>query len=205
MRRWLSRRRRAVITVTLVALAAAGFLAWGPVGLGNGPLSAAAGRIVSGPDPGRKPLAVFIMITNAGRSPAVVQSIQLIGDAAGFPGPHVFATRAVAYQRTPCDGAWPIQRLRPRVVVSPDCPVTDPDPIAGLSVPFESGPRIFALVMAEARPPAPDGCWVITTVIVHYRVGIRYYTAAGSNDIISCSPGARSKVNAATRAAENTG
>ena len=200
---WLTGRRRLAAALLLV-LAAASILAWGPIGLGNGPLSAASNGTEGGPDPGRQPLAVFIPLSNAGHSPAVLQSIQLIGDAAGYPGPQVFATRALAFAAPHCFGAYPVKRIRPRLIV-PVCSMTDLRPLSGASVPFSTGPHLLVEAMAEVRPPARGGCWVLTTVVVHYRVGIRRYAASGPDQVVVCGPAAGSRVNAAMRAAENTG
>lgn len=44
-------------------------------------------------------------------------------------------------------------------------------------------------VAFEVAAPPRGRCWVLTTVVVHYHVGIRYYTAAAQNSWAECAHG----------------
>lgn len=71
VRAWSGRRRRVIIVVTAGLLALGAFLLWGPVGLGNGPLSVAFYGTQDSVHSGRGPVGFVIPIHNSGDSYAV--------------------------------------------------------------------------------------------------------------------------------------
>jgi hypothetical protein len=83
-RLWLT-----LLAAAVLAAVVAGFLAWGPIGLGRGPLSVGGGADY-GHDPNLSPLAVLDSM-NAGDTGAVIDSVSLTGGR--YPAPHVTAIR----------------------------------------------------------------------------------------------------------------
>ena len=60
----------------------------------------------------------------------------------------------------------------------------DIGPLIGHAV----GPdRVGLPAAAVAAAPQPDTCWVITKIVVHYHVGIRYYSATDPYQLAVCS------------------
>jgi hypothetical protein len=88
VRAWYRPQRRVVILLAAGLLAIGAFLLWGPIGLGNGPLSAAVYATVGGPYSGSGPVGFVIPIHNSGNAPAVIDGVDLIGGT-HYPGPHV--------------------------------------------------------------------------------------------------------------------
>jgi hypothetical protein len=58
---------------------------------------------------------------------------------------------------------------------------------------------------AEAAAPRPGTCWVLTKIVVHYHVGIRYYAATDPFQIAVCAHDSSAQEDAATKAAEGIG
>src|SRR5271166_2632146 len=104
--RW-TRWRLVVMAVVGAALVVGAFLAWGPIGLGNGPLYAGVGDGVGWPDSGGQPVGFIIPIQNSGSTPAVVDGVDLIGGTR-FPGPRVLALDVLTSGR--CGGPFPARR-----------------------------------------------------------------------------------------------
>ena len=76
--RWRRFRHIMVLVVTVLPIIGA-FLLWGPIGLGNGPLGVRWDGTVGWLDPGEKPAALVLPLFNSGGSPAVVDSVELVG------------------------------------------------------------------------------------------------------------------------------
>ena len=173
-------------------LAAGAFLAWGPIGLGNGPLAMSAGGEQGWADMGRVPAVLVIPVSNNGDRPAVIDGVQFLGHA-GYPAPAVFAVRAITY--TNCAGGWPL-RTGPHgpIFVPADCGANDLGPLIGHAVPSGTDPPVIEAV-AAARPPAPDSCWALTAIVVHYHVGIRHYSATSADAFAVCAGQAASDTN----------
>ena len=172
------RKRRVAILAAAGLLATGAFLLWGPIGLGNGPLSAAYGITAGTVHPGG-PAGFVIPIHNSGGSPAVVDGLDLIGGTS-YPGPHVLGLEVL----TPgtCAGPWPArQAVRGFVLVG--CGGTDAGPLVGHAV-GPTHPVSFGFpAAAEIAAPTPGTCWVMTKVVVHYHVGIRHYSATDASDV----------------------
>src|SRR5579862_2396617 len=106
VRAWFWRMRRVIILAAAGLLATGAFLLWGPIGLGNGPLSTGlnygAGWVhASGP------VGLPIPIYNSGDSSAVVDGLDLIGGTS-YPGPHVLGLEVLTTDT--CMGTWPARQ-----------------------------------------------------------------------------------------------
>jgi hypothetical protein len=199
-RRRLSRRAWRIVGLVIVVLLLAGaFLQWGPIGLGNGPLAVQMEAVEGGGSQG--PATAFILpMYNSGHAVAVVEAVTLIGGTS-FPGPRLLAVETVATAM--CGGAWPARTQRHGFVMI-GCGGNDRRPLIGQGVPYTGGNSPGYPAAAEVASPGRDSCWVLTTVVVHYHVGIRHYAAADPYDLAVCAPGvAASQVNAAQAAALN--
>jgi hypothetical protein len=197
LRAWYGRKRRVIILAAAGLLATGAFLQWGPIGLGNGPLSTALdygeGAVHTG-----GPVGLFIPIHNSGGSSAVVDGLDLISGTS-YPGPHVLGLEVLTSGGC-IGGIWPVrQAIRGFVLVG--CGGTDAGPLIGHAVgptrPVSPG---FPAV-AEIAAPRPGTCWVMTKVVVHYHVGIRHYSATGASGLAVCADSAQ--LNAAMKAAES--
>ena len=126
-RGWYGRKRPVIILVAVGLLAIGTFLLWGPVGLGNGPLSAAIYATQGWADPGRGPIGFVIPIQNSGDAPAVIDGLELIGGTS-YPHPHVLGLEVLTSGL--CGGAWPArQAVRGFVLVG--CGGTDAGQLVG--------------------------------------------------------------------------
>jgi hypothetical protein len=187
--RW-KRRRRLIIPV-IVAMAATGaFAAWGPIGIGPGPIGNISdnGFTESSPVSRTQPTE-FVVPIDAGNSQAVIDSIAVLSNGS-YPAPHVISINGDG--DLSCGGAWPLtgQQNFPA-----DCAAGGLVPLIGRRVPASShvnvpdlGPVNYPGTGAaiEAAPPGPAGCWMVTAVVIHYHVGIRHYTATHAMDIAAC-------------------
>ncbi len=189
-------RKRRVVSLAAAGLLATGaFLLWGPVGLGNGPLSAAVGVGSGTVHPGG-PVGFVIPIHNSGGSPAVVDGLDLIGGTS-YPGPHVLGLEVLTSGA--CGGPWPArQAVRGFALVG--CGGTDAGALIGHGVGPTHPVSLGFPAAAEIAAPRPGTCWVMTKVVVHYHVGIRHYSATGASRLAVCADSAQ--LNAAMKAAE---
>jgi hypothetical protein len=88
IRLWHGRMPRIIVLVAVGLVVIGTFLFWGPIGLGNGPLSAALGATEGSGYSGRGPVAFVINIQNSGDTPAVIDGLDLIGGTS-YPSPHL--------------------------------------------------------------------------------------------------------------------
>jgi hypothetical protein len=113
MRPRLGRRRRIIIAVIAVLAGIGAVLAWGPIGLGNGPLSVPA---VSGQfgsvDATSQPTVYVASLVNAGRSAAVVDGVTVIS-ARAYPAVHVMSVRVARASSFGCIDNGPASNLPP--------------------------------------------------------------------------------------------
>jgi hypothetical protein len=174
MRPRLGRRRRIIIAVIAVLAGIGAVLAWGPIGLGNGPLSVPA---VSGQfgsvDATSQPTVYVASLVNAGRSAAVVDGVTVIS-ARAYPAVHVMSVRVARASSFGCIDNGPASNLatcvRPPLVAAAGFAV---GPHANTVPGSRGGP---ALVIDMAGPLARQ-CVVVTAIVLRYHVGIRHYTA----------------------------
>lgn len=196
VRAWYRRKRRAIILAAAGLLATGAFLLWGPIGLGNGPLSTGLDYGSGAVHPG-SPVGFVIPIYNSGDSPAVVDGLDLISGTS-YPGPHVL--RLEVLTSGACGGTWPV-RQAVRGFVLAGCGGADAGPLIGRAVGPTHPVSPGFPAAAEIAAPRPGTCWVMTKVVVHYHVGIRHYSATGPSGLAVCADSAR--LNAAMKAAES--
>jgi hypothetical protein len=198
VRAWYRRRSRVIILAAAGLLAAGAFLLWGPIGLGNGPLSTGLGYGEGWAHAGG-PVGLVIPIYNSGNSPAVVDGLDLISGTS-YPDPHVL--RLEVLTSGACIGTWPTRQAAGGFVLV-GCGGTDAGPLIGHAVgPTRPVSRGFPAA-AEIAAPRPGTCWVMTKVVVHYHVGIRHYSATEPAKIAVCAN--QAQVNAAVKAAQSAG
>lgn len=190
----------AAITAVLVLLSA--FLLRGPIGLGNGPLSAGVlATVQDGVVLGQQQReAIIIPVFNAGHAPAVIDSVQFKGGQ-GFPTPHTISYWTISYPD--CASLWPIAANPGPPELPGECGSRTLGPLIGHRFRYQQRPGPFGL--AEARPPGPNGCWVTTAMVVHYRVGIRRYAAADPFGLSFCGARATQALQHAAEQAASAG
>lgn len=184
-----------MLAAAVLAAAAGAFLAWGPIGLGNGPLSVGAGADY-GADPNLAPLAVLDPV-DAGSTDAVIDSVHLTGGR--YPAPRITAIRAAP--NTACAGVLPFHG--DESLFGSCFKPADLHTLLGRSIPQHSaliGPPAPGLeergitMILEVTPPGPRGCWEITALVVHYHVGIRHYTQTAPKEVLVCHTEAQVKL-----------
>ncbi len=191
------RKSRVVILAAAGLLAAGAFLLWGPIGLGNGPLSTGLGYEEGAVHAG-SPVGLVIPIYNSGSSPAVVDGLDLIGGTS-YPGPHVLGLEVLTSDT--CMGTWPARQEAGGFVLVGCGSARGASPLVGHAIgPTRPVSRGFPAA-AEIAAPRPGTCWVMTKVVVHYHVGIRHYSATEPSSIAVCADSAQ--VNAAMKAAQS--
>ena len=193
----LYRRKRRVIILAAAGLLATGaFLLWGPIGLGNGPLSTGLGYGSGAVHPG-SPVGFVIPIYNSGDSSAVVDGLDLISGTS-YPSPHVLGLEVLTAGA--CLGTWPARQAA-RGFVLAGCGGADAGSLIGHAVGPTHPVSLGFPAAAEIAAPRPGTCWVMTKVVVHYHVGIRHYSATGPSGLAVCADSAQ--LNAAMKAAES--
>ncbi len=194
---WYGRKRRVMILAAAGLLAAGAFLLWGPIGLGNGPLSTGLGYGEGAVHAGA-PVGLVIPIYNSGGSSAVVDGLDLIGGTS-YPGPHLIRLEVLTSDT--CQGIWPARQEAGSFALVGCGSARGASPLVGHAVgPTRPVSRGFPAA-AEIAAPRPGTCWVMTKVVVHYHVGIRHYSATEPSPIAVCADSAQ--VNAAMKAAES--
>src|SRR5215469_6181788 len=81
-----SKRARMIRIAAVVLVVVGGFLLWGPVGLGNGPLNVQIGAVEGATAWGNGPVAFALPLRNSSGALAVVDGVELVGGTR-FPGP----------------------------------------------------------------------------------------------------------------------
>jgi hypothetical protein len=174
-------RKGPVIMMVIGAILAVGaFLLWGPIGLGNGPVNAGIGATEGGTDLAGGPMGFVIPIRNSGHAAAVIDGVDLINET-DYAAPHLLALRVGTSEQ--CAGAWPTHQ-RPRGWSMPGICGADIGSLIGRAVSPNSG---GFTATAAVGAPHPRTCWVITKIVVHYHVGIRYYSATDPYELAVCS------------------
>jgi hypothetical protein len=194
---WLwSRRWRYIAGVVVALLAVGAFLLWGPIGIGNGPLSMGAWDTTSWPDPGMSPIGTIIPVNNSGGAPAVIDAVQLVGNTR-YPTPRLIAPLELLTSGK-CGGPWPARSAGHGFVLA-GCGGTDAGPVIGHAFGPTHQPAFGYPAAAELAAPKADSCWVLTAVVVHYHVGIRHYVVTDPDGLVVCA--GSTGINAATKAA----
>jgi hypothetical protein len=193
--RLASRYSRVLAGVVVILLGIGGFLARGPIGLGNGPLTFSSFSVTGTPDPRGAPVGLVIYVINHGRAPAIINGITVVGGGNGYPAPRLLA--AYATRNTGCSTVTAL--TGPGRAVAGKC-ASGRFSLAGLVIPASrtvrdqvTGDLVQAPslgLVAEAGPPGDGRCWTVKAMAIHYRVGIRHYTATTPEAGASCGPGA---------------
>ncbi len=181
--------------VVVVLLGIGAFLDRGPIGLGNGPLTFGSFSVAGILDTRGAPVGLVIDVINHGRAPAIVNGVTLVGGGNGYPAPRLITVYAARDQgcsslglltgpdgqavSTRCAGG---RLALAGLAFPPSRKVLDR--VTGNLVPVSS----LGLV-AEAGPPATGQCWTVQAMAVHYRVGIRHYTATTPEAGAACGTG----------------
>jgi hypothetical protein len=179
------RRNMHIMLAVVAGLAGtAALLLWGPIGIGNGPLTGGAGGAEFGGVGGMAPLALFVPLGNSGPDAAVIDSIGMTGHDA-YPAPHLVAAEAMdSAEYTDCPDLAAV-RFRPGgFAVGEGCTGQPAGLLAGRPVGSGADP----MAVLAVRAPAPGSCWLLTDVIVHYHVGDRYYTGTYPDVVADCGP-----------------
>jgi hypothetical protein len=179
--------------VAVLASAVAAFLAWGPVGMGPGPVSVAY-LSSSGLVPQSEPTTVLVPIATPASTRVVIDSVGIVGGG-GYGPPLLIGVAGNTDEA--CTGIWISDRnsFVRRCEAHGTVPLEDrglPQLPAGLvstGTAAQAGRGID--VVLTVGPPGPGTCWGITKVTVHYTVGGRRYTAAGTESLIGCTSGAQ--------------
>ena len=195
--RWRRLRHIMVLVVNVLPIIGA-FLLWGPIGLGNGPLGVRWDGTVGWLDPGEKPAALVLPLFNSGGSPAVVDSVELVGGTR-YATPRLAHIEVVS--ETSC--AWPAQPDGHGFALGGCHDARDQGPLRAAASGLTPRPSRGVQAVAVAPAPRPGTCWVITKIVIHYHVGIRHYAATDIFTIAVCGQGANSQP--AIDAAEATG
>ncbi len=188
-----SRSRRSLsLAVLVVALLAVGaFFARGPIGLGNGPLTfgTISGATIGLDKPAQ--VAVVVPVTNPGKNAAVINGITLVGGGKGYQAPKLagsFAAQSkgcetlILASQVSAGGCATSQVRLAGATVRPSRKISGPDATTSTPVPG------LAIVAVLAPPPAGD-CWILHNLAVHYRIGIRHFTATTPEHSAVCAPG----------------
>jgi hypothetical protein len=203
---WRARweRRRRVIVPVIAALIAIGvpigaFLTFGPIGLGNGPLSVLnGGGVTFMTDAGPGPVAITVLMGNSSRDRPVIDALELIGGTR-YVTPRILGLN-VEIEQPQCASVGPA-RLAGHRFVSDGCGDRDRGPLIGRSIGAHSEGFLGA---AEIAAPRPGTCWVMTKVVIHYHVGYRHYAATDPYRLTVCAKGTPSaQFNAAVNAADD--
>ena len=176
----------------------AAFLLWGPIGLGNGPLSVGQASAESWNDRADAPVALSLPIWYAGHDLAVIDGLDIVG-VTGYPGPHVISLEVLAVNPI-CSGLWPARRTGDGFVEA-GCGGTVRGSLIGSSFASHYALSPGLTATAEFAAPRPGACWAVSKIAVHYHIGIRYFTATGSVAYAVCASKNPNLVQAAMYAA----
>jgi hypothetical protein len=189
MRPRLGRRRRIIIAVIAVLAGIGAVLAWGPVGLGNGPLSVPAMAASFGSIQGTsQPTAYVATLVNTGRSAAVVDGVT-VTSASGYYPARILSVRVARASNYGCIDDGPASNLascvrRPLVAAAGFA--------VGPHANTVSGSRGGAALVIEMAPPPATQCVVVSAIVLRYHVGIRHYTATvPQGNVWACGKHAR--------------
>ena len=184
-RRKLSRRARAAFiggaaAAAAVIVAGAGFLAFGPVGMGPGPLS--VGFVSSsGIVPPDDSTMIVIPVGAAASATAVIDAVGIRGGG-GYHAPREI--RVVGVPGRSCRGIWfPVHDATQGFAAA--CAPGGTVPLLHRAVPRHPAAATIDIGI-EVGPPGKAGCWGVSRVSVHYHVGHRHYVNAASESLSGC-------------------
>lgn len=194
--RLATRHSRVLAGVVVVLLGIGAFLDRGPIGLGNGPLTFGSFSVTGTFDLHQVPAGLVVAVINHGRAPAIINGITLVGGGHGYPAPRLVTVYGA--RDAGCSGLGLLAGHGSQVIAS-GC-ATGHLTLADLAFPPSRKVRDQATgalvpvsslgLVAEAAPPAPGRCWTVKAMAIHYRVGIRHYTATTPEAGAACGAGA---------------
>jgi hypothetical protein len=185
----------AASAVTLAAVSA--FLAWGPIGLGNGPLwmPTASGGTYGWSEQRTVSVAFVLPIGNHGQSAAVIDNVEVMYRQGFKPSVLLKALtgRMTSYGCTALGAVSGPRSALAGCVQSDLRVVTGATIPAGAYLPSGRSRKHEPALVLELAGPAHKQCWDITSIVVHYHVGIRHYAGTFPQaNVITC--GVDSKV-----------
>jgi len=180
-RRKLGRWPRAAIGGAALALAVivagVGFVAFGPIGMGPGPLS--VGFVSSaGVVPPDDSTMIVIPVGAAASTTAVIDAVGIRGGG-GYHAPREI--RVVGITSQSCRGIWRTGPGGFAARCAPDGTV----PLLHRAVPRHPAAATIDIGI-EVGPPGASGCWGVGRVSVHYHVGHRHYVNAAVESLSGC-------------------
>lgn len=180
------------MAAVVAGLAAVGaFLFWGPVPIGAGPLhidwSMDDVALVSGTDP-----SAITVPLNAGSSGAVVDGIA-VATSRRYPAPAIIALHSNRDVEG-CGSPFPLTGPDSYYMKCAYGGAATIGPLIGRPIPVSStvqAPRSIQTqpgigAMIVVAPPQGAQCWTITSIAVHYHVGLKHYTATFATDMAAC-------------------
>jgi hypothetical protein len=195
-RQWRQGRRRLLVCTSAALLAVGAFLLWGPIGLGNGPLSVEIRGAEAWADPGQTPVGFIVPIFNSGHGRAVIDAVEALGGTS-YTGPRELGLAVLSSDN--CSGAGSA-RADGEAFVMAGCGGRDHGPLIGYGI----AAGRFIPAAAEVAAPRPGTCWVMTKIVIRYHVGIRHYAASYPYALAACgSRTASAQVLAAMHAADS--
>jgi hypothetical protein len=167
--------------VVVLAVAAGAFLAFGPVGLGPGPLVVASVS-VNGHVPAAGPAMIVIPAGAAPGVPAVIDGVR-IGASGKYGAPGV--KRVAADTDPSCVGLW-------YPVAGPGgflarCAPGGLSRLTGRLLPGRADGARSAGLAVEVGPPGKSGCWAVSRLTIRYHVGHRHYTQTDPESLSVCT------------------
>jgi hypothetical protein len=199
MRLRFDRRSSQILAgIVVVLLGVGAFLARGPIGLGNGPLFFESFSISGWPDLHHVPVSLIVPVINRGRSAAVINGVTLVGGGNGYPAPRLVTVYAAHDAGCAAIGSL----ADPDSQASASACATGRLALVGLAIPPSrkvtdrvTGDLVAVSTLglvAEAAAPAAGRCWTLKAMAIHYRVGIRHYTATTPEAGAVCGSGVSS-------------
>ena len=190
------RMSRILAGIVVVLLGVGAFLARGPIGLGNGPLFFGTFSISGLPDIHQVPVRLIVPVINRGRAAAVISGITLVSGGGGYPPPRLI--NVYGADDVGCSAIIGPLTGPGRNASAAGC-ATGHFALAGLSIPpsrkvVDQVTGDLAAVsslglVAEVAPPPAGRCWTVKSMAIHYRVGIRHYTATAPEAGAVCGAG----------------
>lgn len=177
----------ATVAVIVVVAAVGAFVWLGPIGFGTGPLRLLAGNAVgTGIDTSSSPVALVSPLSETGGVTVRIDKVQLVAGH-DMKVPRLLAAFATSDQRGCGYQLAYVQQTSSHDLTLSDCP--SELAVYGSVVGMHIGPQSKPLSMTtEVTAPSPTGCWAIHAIVVHYRVGIKHYTATIHQAWAVCGP-----------------
>ena len=181
-----NRRKRVIIPVVIAVLAVGAFLQWGPIGFGNGPLVVGDRGVITMSQPHPVAFAGLTLISYSGSWPVTIDAITLVNRTSN-PTPRLIATELISADMTQCTFGQAGTAAQGFGVAG--CGSSRyVSPLIGRQLARQSANGVMSYAAGlEMSPPKSGGCWVLTDIVVHYHIGIRYYSADERLGTVVCA------------------